>query len=222
MHGFTLVELLCVVAIISILIALGFSGYQSLRIASMQAGGISNLRQLHVMFVQYSNDNDGNLPLGGGDTSGTGRNDLSWVNRLLPYAGRPDLAEVNLNDMWWQPPSPVFKDPGVDLPGEHLLLEGNTQDAMWGFGYNIQPLLPDSDIRNAAWGGQPPPVFKLSTITKPSSRMLVASAYKWFMNQWVGNRAYNRYGKDRALCLFFDGHVSTVTQTEYDKAWLDP
>lgn len=218
-----MIEVLVVVAILGTLVALALPAFSKVRISSLQAKGLSHLKQLHVMTMSYCADNDGRLPLGGGLLEGSNRNALSWVNRLLPYAGHPELAETNLND-WWDrpPPNPVFKDPGVDLPGEWERVRAATVDAIWGFGYNVQPLLPDNELFLADWHEQPLEGVTLASITNPSKRIIFASAFDWHFVGARENRAYHRYGKNRALGIFFDGNAGSLTPQEYDKAYLNP
>jgi prepilin-type N-terminal cleavage/methylation domain-containing protein len=219
--AFTLIELLTVIAVIGVLAAILVPVVGAVRKQARQATGTSNLRQLHVALTAFTEENRGQLPLGGG-SSPDGRNGLSWVNRLLPYVGRPDLATVSLNDRWDDPPHEVFRDPGIVHEGEQDRIYAATTDAIWGFGYNIRPLLPERPDHLADWSDAEPPRILLSSVTHPSRRLLFASAFDWFVNGAEENRAYHRYGKDRALAAFFDGHVAIVSQVEYDRAWRDP
>src|ERR1700689_3865525 len=56
--GFTLIELLVVLAIISILAALLFPVFASAREKARQISCASNLKQLGLAFLQYTQDND--------------------------------------------------------------------------------------------------------------------------------------------------------------------
>lgn len=60
--GFTLVELLAVIAVLGLLAALGFPALARARDSGKRAGCTSNLRQVHLAAQMYADDNDGFLP----------------------------------------------------------------------------------------------------------------------------------------------------------------
>jgi len=84
--GFSLIELLVVVAIVGILAALLLPALDSGRLKSKRIGCQSNLRQLALSVQMYSADNEGKLPenLPGGDTANI------WVRGDLKHA--PDAT----------------------------------------------------------------------------------------------------------------------------------
>ena len=73
--GFTLIELLVVIAIIAILAAILFPVFQKVRENARRTACTSNLKQLSLAFVQYTQDSDEQLPdSASGATPGPG-----WV-----------------------------------------------------------------------------------------------------------------------------------------------
>lgn len=68
-NGFTLIELLVVIAIIAILAAILFPVFASAREKARQAACMSNLNQLGLAFLQYSQDFDELFPSPGGGSS---------------------------------------------------------------------------------------------------------------------------------------------------------
>jgi len=62
--GFTLVELLVVIGIIAALAAMLLPALGKARDAANRAACLSNLRQVHLAFIDYAGNNNGRVPLG--------------------------------------------------------------------------------------------------------------------------------------------------------------
>jgi len=113
-NGFTLIELLVVIAIIAILAAILFPVFAKVREKARQTSCLSNEKQLGLAFVQYSNDNDEQLPYGliGANThpwAGQG-----WANQIYPYVKSKG----------------VFKCPDDTLGGSNISYAYNN-DLVW-------------------------------------------------------------------------------------------
>ncbi len=63
-RAFTLVELLVVIGIIAVLVALLLPAMSRAREQSRRTACLSNLRQVHTLFVLYANDNRDAVPIG--------------------------------------------------------------------------------------------------------------------------------------------------------------
>jgi len=85
-RGFTLIELLVVIAIIAILAAILFPVFARAREKARQASYLSNVKQLMLGIMMYTNDYDeclpldGTLPLVGGYPQAP-----FWDERIFPY-----------------------------------------------------------------------------------------------------------------------------------------
>ena len=61
--GFTLIELLVVIAIIALLAGLLFPVLSSSLNSGRTASSLSNLKQIHLLFVNYTTDKNGEYPI---------------------------------------------------------------------------------------------------------------------------------------------------------------
>lgn len=103
LHGFTLVELLVVIAIIAILIALLLPAVQAAREAARQTQCKNNLKQIGLALHNYHDTHQG-LPAGWsayhpttGQPYWLGRPGWGWAARLLPQLEQAQVSE-NLID----------------------------------------------------------------------------------------------------------------------------
>ncbi len=91
-RGFTLVEILVVVAIVSVLAAFLVPSVQGMVVAAQRAECSSNLRQVGTAILLYANDHDGSLP---GTTHELGTDiDQAWIFALKPYLGNVDEVRI--------------------------------------------------------------------------------------------------------------------------------
>jgi prepilin-type N-terminal cleavage/methylation domain-containing protein len=92
-QGFSIIELLVVVAIIMILLAMLFPILRSTRWAAHKAACVSNLRQMGLAVSQYAENNHGYFPRR--ETRGNAGIWSMWAKDIVPYM---DLIGEDLSD----------------------------------------------------------------------------------------------------------------------------
>lgn len=83
--GFTLIEILVVVAIISLLTAILFPVFARARENARRTSCMSNLKQLALGMAQYSQDYDGHFPVKSVCGSNTACGPYGWADAIQPY-----------------------------------------------------------------------------------------------------------------------------------------
>lgn len=94
--GFSLVEVLVVIAIIGVLLALGLPAISMARQASYDASCRNNLRQMGLALHQYQ-DVHSRLPAGCSNSGPKEKHrHMSWLTRLLPHLEQEALWQQTL------------------------------------------------------------------------------------------------------------------------------
>jgi len=101
--GFTLVELLVVIAVIGVLIALLLPAIQAAREAARRSQCQSNMKQIALAFLNF-HDAKKQFPLAFTNPNTGGQN--NWAPFVFPYLEEQNLiALYDLKTDWWRPPN---------------------------------------------------------------------------------------------------------------------
>lgn len=192
-RGFTLIELLVVIAIISILAAILFPVFARARENARRASCLSNLKQIGLGFIQYTQDYDEKLPNNNYAFNGAGM--LNWDEQIFPY--------VKSNQ--------IFACPSAS--GDQINSEDNGPDRDYAMNFYLTPLYRSGTNASAV---------SLASIDKPSQLFLAGDAVRSDVGGWYASIFYARFHDDgpgvigngagqRHLeggdYLYVDGHV---------------
>ena len=96
-RGFTLVELLVVVAIIATLIGLLLPAVQSVRSAARRTQCASNLRQVGLGVINFAEAHRGKMPLSTHDLAHD-EGDKAWIHTVAPFVEQVDEIRICPDD----------------------------------------------------------------------------------------------------------------------------
>ena len=121
-HGFTLIELLVVIAIIAILAAILFPVFAKAREKARQASCQSNLKQLMLGILMYTQDYDEKFPFfPWGEGYNGNPNSSVWFKAIYPYVKNLQIyacpSSSRANGVWAVWLEPPFDDPSFVVSG---------------------------------------------------------------------------------------------------------
>jgi prepilin-type N-terminal cleavage/methylation domain-containing protein/prepilin-type processing-associated H-X9-DG protein len=160
-RAFTLIELLVVIAIIAILASILFPVFAQAREKARQISCASNIRNLGMAVLMYTQDYDEQLPLAAYATAGF--DFLLWHHLTDPY--------VKNKQIWHCPSSQVSKTDQNGAITAH-------------FGYNVRYLtsiLPDFSNANGHTA------VSLAAINLPAETVLLSDARASMAGSWCGD-----------------------------------
>lgn len=195
--GFTLVEMLVVIAIVVLLAMLMFPSAKGFLEKGQEADCVNNLRQLGTGLGLYVAENGGYPPSAAFNGGFTGKN--WWFTDAVQYmdGGSPyKIAASGIPDIIELPQTPL-KCPSVKQRGWPFI----------DYGVNAAAL---------PWGPRPLPAAR---IANPAQTFLVAESTTWAAGVgWGGTLdkefAFRHDDERAANVLYFDGHVGAVTKTQ--------
>jgi prepilin-type N-terminal cleavage/methylation domain len=220
-RGFTLVEILVVIAILAVLAATTAVMAPKILRNSKQAKSISQMRQMVPLMVAHSNDHGNRLPAPmtpAADNDG-GRDSYWYVVLQQENDGR-DINQY-LTDRWWKDheKESIFINPLHPKQDIRVTSVGYAMNA--ALGSNIARTRGEElGIEESKTTG-----INMATVREPERSPIVVPHWDWFYTLNAGeakNKKFEPYiVKDRIPVLFLDGHIETVTLEEYGKRQLD-
>ncbi len=211
--GFTLIELLVVIAIIAILAAILFPVFAKAREKARQTACSSDLKQIGLGIMQYTQDNDEIFP-----ATNVPTNVLCWAQDIYPYVKSSDVLKC-----------PDNPDGAKFDPVNHWNSGSGTANTTWmGFSNWLpgSPPVPISFAMNNFIGantltGHP---AALAALNEPSVKVLVTEVVAGPRNQdgigwedWIHtefrDQGFAGHTK-RQDVLFCDGHVKSMNPVD--------
>ncbi len=184
-RGFTLVELLVVVAIVGLLIAVLLPALAGARRTAQRVACMSNMRMLVIAQLAYAHDYDGALvDYGLGHGSSVLDEELAWVVSLKPYFDAPLVlrSPVDASPHW---PIEAGGD-GLPAPGTDRL-----RRTSYGLNEHVTPRPPFDPIAGRAFRFD-----DLDKLRRPSSTVqwlimayegeFAAADHAHVFNWWIG------------------------------------
>ena len=146
--GFTLIELLVVIAIIAILAAILFPVFARARENARRASCQSNLKQIGLGVMQYTQDYDERFPMRYYGTAGPRQEANSWRRQIFPYVKSSQLFSCPSNSA-----NTLFGDDSTEANMTSAGLALTEPRFMRSYainGANTFPGLPPSEYNRAA------------------------------------------------------------------------
>jgi prepilin-type N-terminal cleavage/methylation domain-containing protein len=213
--GFTLIELLVVIAIIALLAGLLFPVLSSSLNSGRTAASLSNLKQIHMLFVNYTTDKNGEYPISIENPDLFWRR-VVWEGNYGPFAGGPvevmnAMQSSEYSKIMWCPVM-VSRFGQEQHPGGRGSYSLNKYFAppSWGGGYRYEGEATMIGVKEPyLMGGS-----VLESNPKFGTFEHVESSEFPYDTAWM-NLSYT-YGGSRegALGLFVDGHVEMIARQQ--------
>jgi prepilin-type N-terminal cleavage/methylation domain-containing protein len=208
-HAFSLVELLVVIAVISILAALLLPALSGAKARALRADCSNNLKQINLGMHLYADDNGDMLPTDPNITGGiltTNHWGIFYKRLMKSYVGLQGPSSSR-EKVFACPADTFYYDfPGLALEGRSYHEQLDSDYSSYGFnGANASPLTP---AKPGVSG------LKLAAIIDPGRTLLVSEIPAFFPWSWHQplKLPSNQYGINDAknVAGFVDGHIAYI------------
>jgi len=200
--GFTLIELLVVIAIIAILAAILFPVFAKVREKARQTSCASNMKQIGLAVIQYTQDNDEKYPA----RQYHGSNSDTWRISVFPY--------VKATGVFACPSNPSGTVKGYD--GYPISYGGNYNSAPY-YNQDFGNMYPGGINGTGVFGDSDAPGVALASIVSPAEVIAVQEqtnegyADANVLNHYTGaNHDLFAGHTGMSNYLFCDGHVKAL------------
>lgn len=215
-RGFTLMEVLVIVAITMVLVGIGVPVFQTMRQNSHRTTALNQIRQIGALFVNFAAEHDGRLP----DEDAPGKDDWAnaakpenanvWYNALPRIAGGRGVADyANAPETFYR------KDNLLYLPGAEYPEMGKAlAEPVFAFAMNSRiqrkrssdPAAAKPDVRLSNFKDHSRTVAFLECGIRGEKKALAAQP-KYDGSPKANGRAFvTRYG-GKGIISFMDGHA---------------
>lgn len=189
--GFTLIELLVVIAIIAILAAILFPVFAQAREAARKTVCLSNMKQLTLGWLMYSQDYDETNPMTAQCCNSEG-NQIYWLENIEPYVKSGGTSsDLSAKSSIFVCPNYSVAAPLVDEagnPATNINPDGNQSVGRWP----LTSYAPNFYVTTAwwalgaDWAGPNASVISLAAVAKPASQIMLAENHDCCVETWGG------------------------------------